>query len=70
MIANRPALRHLVRLPPNSAIGQWDTKHDKGVDYVNKNYVAQAKGLLSTIGVHKLSEGVWALTDVHIASQA
>lgn len=34
------------------------------------NYVAQAKGLLSAIGVHQLSEGVWAFTDVHIASQA
>lgn len=37
---------------------------------MNNNYVAQAKGLLSEIGVHQLSEGVWAFTDVHTASQA
>lgn len=37
---------------------------------MNNNYVAQAKGLLSAIGVHKLSEGVWAFMDVHTANQA
>lgn len=42
----------------------------KEFEYMNNNYVAQAKGLLPEIGVHQLSEGVWAFTDVHIASQA
>jgi hypothetical protein len=37
---------------------------------MNNTYVDQAKGLLSEIGVHQLSEGVWAFTDVHTASQA
>lgn len=37
---------------------------------MNNNYVDQAKGLLSEIGIHQLSEGVWAFTDVHTASQA
>jgi hypothetical protein len=37
---------------------------------VNNDYVDKAKGLLSEIGVHQLSEGAWAFTDVHIASQA
>ena len=37
---------------------------------MNSNYVAQAKDLLTAIGVHQLSEGVWAFTDIHIASQA
>ena len=27
---------------------------------MNNNYVDQAKGLLSEIGVHQLSEGAWA----------
>ena len=37
---------------------------------MNDNYVAQAKGLLSEIGVHQLSAGVWAFTNVHTATQA
>ncbi|WP_095054794.1 hypothetical protein [Pseudomonas sp. Irchel s3b2] len=37
---------------------------------MNNNYVARAKGLLSAIGVHQLSEGVWAFTDVQSANQA
>lgn len=37
---------------------------------MNNNYVDQAKGLLSEIGVHQLSEGVWAFKDVHTANQA
>lgn len=37
---------------------------------MNNNYVAQAKGLLSEIGVHQLSEGVWAFTNVRTASHA
>jgi hypothetical protein len=37
---------------------------------MNKNYVDQAKGLLSEIGVHQLSEGAWAFTDIHTACQA
>jgi hypothetical protein len=37
---------------------------------MNNNYIAQAKGLLSEIGVHRLPEGIWAFTDVHTASQA
>lgn len=37
---------------------------------MNNDYVDKAKGLLSEIGVHQLSEGAWAFTDVHIASQA
>jgi hypothetical protein len=37
---------------------------------MNNNYVAQAKGLLFEIGVHQLSEGVWAFTDVHTANHA
>ncbi|MGF6555471.1 hypothetical protein ABIA48_001851 [Pseudomonas sp. S30_BP2TU TE3576] len=43
---------------------------DKGIEFVNNTYVAQAKAHLSAIGVHQLSEGVWAFTDVHTASQA
>ena len=34
------------------------------------DYVARAKDILSEIGVHQLSEGVWAFTDIHTASQA
>lgn len=37
---------------------------------MNNDYVDKTKGLLSEIGVHQLSEGVWAFTDVHTASQA
>lgn len=37
---------------------------------MNNNYADQAKGLLSEIGIHQLSEGVWAFTDIHTASQA
>lgn len=37
---------------------------------MNNNYVDQAKGLLSEIGVHQPSEGVWAFTDVHTANHA
>lgn len=37
---------------------------------MNNNYVDQAKGLLAAIGVHQLSEVVWAFTDVHTASHA
>ncbi|WP_236168486.1 hypothetical protein [Pseudomonas atacamensis] len=37
---------------------------------MNNDYVEQAKGLLSAIGVHQLSEGVWAFTDVHTANHA
>lgn len=37
---------------------------------MNNNYVDHAKGLLSEIGVHQLSEGVWAFTDVHTANHA
>jgi hypothetical protein len=37
---------------------------------MNNSYVAKAEGLLSDIGVHQLSERVWAFTDVHTASQA
>jgi hypothetical protein len=37
---------------------------------MNINYADQAKDLLSEIGVHQLSEGVWAFTDIHTASQA
>jgi len=36
---------------------------------VNNDCVDKAIGLLSAIGVHQ-SEGVWAFTDIHIASQA
>ncbi|MCK8686725.1 hypothetical protein [Pseudomonas umsongensis] len=36
---------------------------------MNNNYVVQAKGLLSAIGVHRLSEGIWAFTDIHTADQ-
>lgn len=43
---------------------------DSGVEFANNTYFAQAKDLLSSIGVHQLSEGVWAFTDVHTASQA
>jgi hypothetical protein len=42
---------------------------DNGIEFVNNTYVAQAKRLLSSIGIHQLSEGVWAFTDVHTASQ-
>lgn len=42
----------------------------KGSLIVNNSYVAQAKGLLTEIGVHQLSEGLWAFTDVHTANQA
>ncbi|MFG6206084.1 hypothetical protein [Pseudomonas retamae] len=37
---------------------------------MNNDYVEQAKGLFSAIGVHQLSEGVWAFTDVHTANHA
>ena len=37
---------------------------------MNDNYVAQAKPYLTAIGVHQLSEGVWAFRDVHTASQS
>jgi len=37
---------------------------------MNNSYVDQAENLLSEIGVHQLSKGVWAFTDIHIASQA
>lgn len=37
---------------------------------MNNDYVDQAKGLLSEIGVHQPSKGVWAFTNVHIASHA
>jgi hypothetical protein len=37
---------------------------------MNNNYVAKAKGLLSEIGVHQLSEGEWVFTDVHSVNQA
>lgn len=43
---------------------------DKGIELVNNTYVAQAKSLLAEIGVHQLSEGVWAFTEVHSASHA
>lgn len=34
------------------------------------NFVAQAEDLLSTIGVHQLSEGIWTFKDVHTTSEA
>jgi hypothetical protein len=37
---------------------------------LNNDYVDKAKGLLSEIGVHQPSEGVWAFTNTHTASQA
>lgn len=37
---------------------------------MNNIYADQAKGLLSEIGVHQLSESAWAFTDVHTADQA
>ena len=37
---------------------------------MNNDYVAKAKGLLSEIGVHQPSEGVWAFTNVHTANHA
>lgn len=37
---------------------------------MNNRYVDQAKVIFSMIGIHQLSQGVWAFTDVHIASQA
>ncbi|MGB6215609.1 hypothetical protein [Pseudomonas mandelii] len=37
---------------------------------MNNNYVDQAKCLLSEIGVHLPSAGVWAFTNVHTATQA
>jgi len=37
---------------------------------MNNSYVTRAKCLLSEIGVHQLSEGIWAFTDVHTANQA
>lgn len=37
---------------------------------MNNIYADQAKGLLSEIGVHQPSEGVWAFTDVHTANHA
>jgi hypothetical protein len=37
---------------------------------MNNNYVDQAKGLLSEIGVHQPSAGVWAFTDIQTANQA
>ncbi|WP_447802048.1 hypothetical protein [Pseudomonas serbica] len=43
---------------------------DNGIEFVNNTYVAEAQRLLWSIGVHQLSEGAWAFTDVHTASQA
>lgn len=37
---------------------------------MNNDYVDKATGLLSAIGIHQLSGGVWAFTDVHTASRA
>jgi hypothetical protein len=37
---------------------------------VNNDYVDKAKRLVSEIGVHQLSEGAWAFTDLHTASHA
>ena len=37
---------------------------------MNNDYVDKAKDLLSSIGVHQVSEGSWAFTDVHTASHA
>ncbi|MCK1791694.1 hypothetical protein [Pseudomonas violetae] len=37
---------------------------------MNNNYVDQAKDLLTEIGVHHPSKGVWAFTNVHTANQA
>ncbi|UUT14786.1 hypothetical protein NQ186_11615 [Pseudomonas zeae] len=37
---------------------------------MHNDYVAQAKGLLSEIGVHQPSAGVWAFTNIQTASQA
>ena len=37
---------------------------------MNNDYVDKAKGLLSEIGVHQPSKGVWAFTNVHTASHA
>jgi len=37
---------------------------------VNNDYVDKAKDILSEIGVHQLSEGAWAFTDVHTANHA
>lgn len=37
---------------------------------MNNIYADQAKGLLSEIGVHQPSKGVWAFTNAHTASQA
>lgn len=37
---------------------------------MNDNYDAQAKGLLSEIGVHQPSAGVWAFTNAHTASHS
>lgn len=37
---------------------------------MNNRYVDQAKVIFSMIGIHQLSEGVWAFTDVYTANQA
>ncbi|QQN99646.1 hypothetical protein [Pseudomonas sp. SW-3] len=37
---------------------------------MNDDYVDQAKGLLSEIGVHQLSQCVWAFTHIHTANLA
>jgi hypothetical protein len=42
----------------------------KEFELMYNDYVAKAKRLLSEIGVHQLSEGVWAFTDVPTASHA
>jgi len=34
------------------------------------NYVAQAKALLSSFGVHQHWDGEWAFTDIHTVNQA
>jgi hypothetical protein len=42
----------------------------KEFEFMDNNYLAKAKRLLSEIGAHQLSERVWAFTDAHIVSQA
>lgn len=37
---------------------------------MNNNYVDRAEVIFSMIGVHQLSKGVWALTDIYTANQA
>jgi hypothetical protein len=43
---------------------------DNGIELLNNNYVDQAKGLLTEIGIIELSEGVWACNDLDTATHA